>query len=78
MLSCNAKGLRDKLKRKNIFKKLMSSQCIIFCQETYSTPDIENSWDKEWPDQIIYIHGENNARGTIITFNPKLHSIVDD
>ena len=35
-------------------------------------------WDKDWPVQIIYNCGENNARGTIITFNPKLHRIIHD
>ena len=34
--------------------------------------------DKDWPGQIIYNHGENNARGTIIAFNPKLHPIIHD
>ena len=34
---------------------------MIFFQETHSTPDIENTWDKEWLGQIIYYHGENNA-----------------
>ena len=75
MLSCNARGLRDKLKRKAMFNKMLSSQYdIIFFQETHSTPDIENTWDKDWPGQIIYNHGENNARGTIIAFNPQITS----
>ena len=58
---------------------MLSSQYdIILYQETHSTPDIGNTWDKDWPDQIIYNHGENNARGTIIAFNPKLHPIIHD
>ena len=62
-----------------MFNKMLSSQYdIIFFQETHSTPDIENTWDKDWPGQIIYNHGENNARGTIIAFNPKLHPIIHD
>ena len=41
MLSCNARGLWDKLKRKTMFNKMLSSQYdIIFFQETHSTPDI--------------------------------------
>ena len=35
-------------------------------------------WDKDWPGQIIYNHGENNARGTIKAFDPKLHPIIHD
>ena len=55
-----------------MFNKMLSSQYdIIFFQETHSTPDIENTWNKDCPGQIIYNHGENNARGTIIAFNPK-------
>ena len=59
-------------------KMLSSKYDIIFFQETHSSPDIENTWDKDWPGQIIYNHGENNARGTIIAFNPKLHPIIHD
>ena len=48
MLSCNVRGLQDKLKRKAIFNKMLSSQYdIIVFQETQSTPDIENTWDKD-------------------------------
>ena len=31
---------------------------------------------KEWQGQIMYNHGENNGRGTVIAFNPKLNPIV--
>ena len=49
-----------------------------FFKRTHSTPDIENTWDKDLPGQIIYNYDENNARGTIIAFNPKLHPIIHD
>ena len=64
------------IKRKTIFNKMLSSQYDIFFQETHSTTDIEKKWDKDWPGQIIYDHGENNARGTIMAINPKLCPII--
>ena len=79
MLSCSTRGIPDKLKRKTISNKILSSQYdIIFLQETRSTPYIENTWDKYLPGQIIYNHDENNARGTIIAFNPKKLPVVHD
>ena len=78
MLSCNVRGLWDKLKRKTMFNKMLSSLYILFSQETHSTPDIENTWGKDWPGQIICNHGENNARGTIIAFNSKSNPIIHD
>ena len=58
---------------------MLSSQYnIMFFQETHNTPDIENTCDKEWLCQIIYNHGENNAKGIIIAFNPKLCPNVHD
>ena len=59
MLSCNARGLWDKLKRKTIFDKILSSKYdITFFQEMHTTQNIENTWDKDWPGQIIYNHGK--------------------
>ena len=83
MHSCSATGLQDKLKRKASFNKPFSPQYdIMFFQEAHITSDIKNNWYKEWLSQITY-HGENNARGTMKAFNPKLHpiahnTIVDD
>ena len=45
-------------------------------QESYTTPKIEKEWNKERPGFIIYNHGENNARGTMIAFKPKLFPII--
>ena len=50
----------------------------MFFQEICNTLHIENTRVKDWPGQIIYNHGENNARCTIIAFNPKLHPIAHD
>ena len=77
MLSCNVRGLRDNLKWKTIFNKFYSAKYdIILLQETHSTPEIEQVWNKEWPGLLLYNHGENNARGTMIAFKPHIKPII--
>ena len=45
LLSLNAWEIRDYFKRKSIFTWVKQQNAdIVFLQETYSTPDIENEW----------------------------------
>ena len=74
-VSLNVRGLRDKSKRKHIFyflKKHKFDICLL--QETYSTPDVEKSWIKEWNGQIFFAHGTNHSCGvaTLINRNSNL------
>ena len=49
LLSLNARGIRSFDKRKSIFNWLFKSSAdICFLQETYSTPEVENEWKKQW------------------------------
>ena len=45
---------------------------MIFLQETYSTKDVEETWRTEWGGPILFSHGTNHSRGSIILISPKL------
>ena len=64
----NAKGLRDKIKRKTVFEHFKKLGGIIFVQETHGTTSIENQWKSEWGGDIFFSHGASNSRGVMILF----------
>ena len=39
---------------------------IIFLQETYSTPEVENIWKSQWRGDIYFSHGSEHSRGVMI------------
>ena len=78
MLSCNARGLWDKLKRKTMFNKMLSSQYDIIFFMTHTAPQILKTHGIKIGLAKLSIIIKNNARGTIITFNPQLHPIIHD
>ena len=46
VLSLNVRGIRDLNKRKSIFTWVRNQKAdIIFLQETFSTPDVFDSWN---------------------------------
>ena len=74
LLSLNARGIRDYFKRKSIFTFVKQQNTdIVFLQETYSTPDIENEWKFQWQGKMLFGHGTNHSRGVLILFNNELH-----
>ena len=74
VVTCNANGLQDACKRKEMFlyfKKSLFDAIIV--QETHSIQNIEHIWKNEWGGKVLYDNGESNARGVAILFNPKLN-----
>ena len=67
MLSLNARGIRAFEKRKVLFHWLAKDKSdIIFLQETYSTPKVENIWKSQWRRDIYFSHGLEHSRGVMI------------
>ena len=67
LLSLNVRGIRDRVKRKNIFEWCKSKGGdIIFLQETYSTLDVEDRWRLDWDGPIFFSHGSNHSKGVLI------------
>ena len=62
VLSLNARGIRDLFKIKSIFTWVKQQKAdIIFLQETYSTPDIENEWKFQWQGKMLFAHAQTTA-----------------
>ena len=69
----NCRGIRNAIKRNNIFNWLKTSHYgICLLQETHSVEADELKWEQEWGGQIFYSHGEFNARGTAILIPSKI------
>ena len=83
LISLNVRGLRDKLKRRCIFNK-MYKKCkgLILLQETHSSSDVEQIWQAEFRDDIIFSHGTSQSRGTAILIHNeievKIHQQIID
>ncbi len=81
--SLNAKGLRDRKKRRELFIWLREKNfSIYFLQETHSTVNDIKCWDNEWGSKVIWSHGTSNSKGTALLFHSKfdcsiLKSLVD-
>ncbi len=70
LYSLNTRGLRDNKKRVGLFHWLKryksGNSSFVFLQETHSDPDQETRWKREWGADILFSHGESNARGVAI------------
>ncbi len=70
----NVRGIRDPKKRLTVFNYLTKKNIdIIFLQETFSTPDKENEFKKNWPGKIFFSHSNSpHCKGVAILFNQNL------
>lgn len=70
LISVNARGLRDNVKRKAVFLfcKNKKPHCVLL-QETHSNETDEKFWSNQWGDKIIFCHGTNRSAGTAILFH---------
>ena len=71
--SFNVNGLGDKVKRGEVFKWLNNkNDDIILLQETHSTPDSEQVWERDWGHgKIVFNHGSSNATGVAFLIKNK-------
>ena len=73
VLSLNVRGIRDLNKRKSIFTWVRNQKAdIIFLQETFSTPDIFDSWKFQWRGDMYYSHGSNHSKGVLVLIRETL------
>ena len=55
LVSLNARGIRSLEKRKAVFGWLVKQQAdICFLQETYSTKEVESTWNSQWQGKIFF------------------------
>ena len=68
------RGLRDRIKRKNIFEFCRDKGSnIVFLQETYSTVEVEEKWKSEWNGQLLFSHGTNHSKGVLVLISPNIN-----
>ena len=73
LLSLNVRGLRNTLKRSQIYKLCEDQKFnIMFMQETYWTKEIETVIQSEWRGKCFFSHGTNHSCGVSILINDKL------
>ena len=85
LLTFNVKGLAQKGKRLKVFnyiKNKLHGDGIFFLQESHSTAISEDEWKSQWDGNILFSHGDSNARGVLIgftkNFDCKIESISTD
>ena len=67
------RGINDKTKRLSIFQWLKQKNVdICFIQESYSSPEIEQLWIREWGGSIEFNYGNTHSRGVAILFRSVL------
>lgn len=67
LVSLNARGLRDSLKRKAIFLLCKESKSdFIFLQESHSCTADVSFWKAQWGNDIWFSHGSNRSGGVAI------------
>ena len=73
LTSVNVRGIRDSMKRANIFKwcKQKGSD-IVFLQETFSSIDIEDNWTIDWGGPAFFSHGTCHSKGVAVLFRVDL------
>ena len=78
LISVNVRGIRDQKKRKNIFEWAKTKKGdVIFLQETYSSPDIEKIWKRDWDGQMFFSHGTSHSRGVLVLIAPRFNIQID-
>ena len=69
-LTLNARGLRDKHKRENLFHWLKQKQInVTFLQETYWSDEQIRNIEQQWEGSLYLNPGSNHSKGTAILIN---------
>ena len=73
VITCNVRGIRDKLKRKELFVYLNNRKAdVIFLQETHCVKKDEKFWVSEFGGTILFNNGNSKSRGVAIMFKKEL------
>ena len=67
--SVNVNGIRNRLKRKSLFRLLKKQNYDIICLQETGIADCDKlAWEREWGGQIIHVSGSNHSKGQVILF----------
>ena len=67
IVSLNVNGLRNKLKRKALFKQFKERNFDIICiQESFVTENVIDLWKQEWGGEIVFSVGTCRSKGQLV------------
>ena len=83
IISMNARGLRNNVKRRDVFKWLREHKYDICClQDFHCTNELENVYRSEWGGNCLFSNYSSASRGVAILFNGNfeyhLHDNIKD
>ena len=76
IISINVRGMRDPVKRREVFEFYRKRGNILCIQETHCTPEEEKIWKSEWGGEVIFSHGNSTSRGVAIFFHRDLKKVI--
>ena len=69
LCSLNVNGLRNRVKRKAIMKRVREAGWdIILFRETHSDANVTSLWKSEWGGQAYFANGDSASRGVAVFF----------
>lgn len=78
IVSLNARGLKNKFKRKSLFDYLKKKRFDIIClQEAHVTKSDLEEWEKQWGGNRFINEGTNRSRGEVILVSKHFNGQAD-
>ena len=75
LITINGRGLRNKLKRRAIFKYIKTNKIHVSClQECHILDKDIELWEKEWGGEMFVLPGSEYSKGQIILVSKKLNA----
>ena len=75
LITINGRGLRNKLKRRAIFKYIKTNKIQVSClQECHILDKDIELWQKEWGGEMFVLPGSEYSKGQIILVSKKLNA----
>lgn len=75
IISINARGLKNKLKRKTIFDYIKACKIDIACiQEAHISSHDAPIWERQWGGKFFWKEGTNHSKGEIIMVSKHLQA----
>ena len=78
IVSLNVRGIREVVKRRAIFNYYRNRGDIVCIQESHSSTNDELIWQAEYGGDIIFNHGDTNARGVCILMPKGMKSMISN
>ena len=72
IITVNARGLQDTVKRRAILQYYSTRADVLCLQERHCTPELEVIWRSEWRGDILFSNGSGTSRGVATYISDKI------